>query len=280
MYSNKMAFAVKVNGKVLREFKDKVYIPFGSEYSLLIKNLHTVRALVTIEIDGKSVNDGGFIVSPNSEFELERFVKNLNKGNRFKFIERTGKIEEHRGVKMDDGLIRIEYQFEKLAPKVEIDEVHHYVDHIYHDYYWPRYRPYYNPRPRLKYSSGSNSSPLRGASFTSSASAFNCSVGASAPQTTLTTSDNFLTTDSLAENDVGITVAGSESHQKFSTGYINTLEETKHSMVIHLLGESSKGHIAVPVTVKHKNKCTICGHQNKVSAKFCSECGTALEVIS
>jgi hypothetical protein len=34
MYSNKLAVAIKANGKVLREFKDEVYIPFGQEYSL------------------------------------------------------------------------------------------------------------------------------------------------------------------------------------------------------------------------------------------------------
>ena len=38
MYLQKLAVAVKVNGKVLREVGDTVYIPFGSEYSILIKN--------------------------------------------------------------------------------------------------------------------------------------------------------------------------------------------------------------------------------------------------
>jgi len=41
MYESKLAAAIKVDGKVLREFKDTVHIPFGSEYTVLLKNLNT-----------------------------------------------------------------------------------------------------------------------------------------------------------------------------------------------------------------------------------------------
>ena len=43
MYLNKVAVAIKSNGKVLREQGDNVYIPFGSEYSIQVKNLNSVR---------------------------------------------------------------------------------------------------------------------------------------------------------------------------------------------------------------------------------------------
>jgi hypothetical protein len=52
MYSNKLVASIKSNGKILREFNDKVYVPFGTEYSILIKNLNTVRASVNIFVDG------------------------------------------------------------------------------------------------------------------------------------------------------------------------------------------------------------------------------------
>ena len=55
MYNQKLVASLKANGKILREFKDTVYIPFGSEYSFLIKNLNTTRALVNIFIDGEDV---------------------------------------------------------------------------------------------------------------------------------------------------------------------------------------------------------------------------------
>ena len=62
MYQSKLVASLKANGKILREFKDTVYIPFGSEYSFLIKNLHTQRAVVNIFIDGEEVVEGGLVV--------------------------------------------------------------------------------------------------------------------------------------------------------------------------------------------------------------------------
>lgn len=129
MYANKLAVALKVNGKVLREMKsegserdDTVRIPYGSEYSVFVKNMNSVRALVRIEIDGESVTDGmSLIVEANDDIEIERFVKNRNMdtGLKLKFIERTQKIEDGpRGIKTEDGLIRVEYEFEREPAKI------------------------------------------------------------------------------------------------------------------------------------------------------------------
>ena len=119
MYNSKLVASIKANGKVLREFKDTVYIPFGSEYSILLKNLNTVRALINIYIDGDNVVPGGLVLNAGQVVDLQRAIRNgnLSEGNRFKFIERTSNIEDHRGIKLEDGLIRVEYQFEKVYPK-------------------------------------------------------------------------------------------------------------------------------------------------------------------
>jgi membrane protease subunit (stomatin/prohibitin family) len=82
-------------------------------------------------------------------------------------------------------------------------------------------------------------------------------------------------------NDAGITVPGSRSTQKFSTTYMGALEEEKHTIVLKLLGETPDNKpVLKPVTVKHKPKCTTCGKQNRAHAKFCTECGTALEIFA
>lgn len=113
MYSNNFAAAIKVNGKILREFGDTVYLPFGSEYEIRLKNLHSQRAKVNIDIDGSTVTGNGLIIRPQQTVDLERFIRdNLNEGNKFKFIERTDKIENHRGIKLEDGLITIRFEFE------------------------------------------------------------------------------------------------------------------------------------------------------------------------
>lgn len=116
MYAQKMAAAIKVHGQSLRELGENVYLPFGSEYSIYLKNLNTVRASVKIEIDGQDVTQGvSLVIDPNDSFELERFIKNGNlaKGNRFKFIEKTAAVAAHRGDRVDDGLVRITYKFER-----------------------------------------------------------------------------------------------------------------------------------------------------------------------
>lgn len=154
MYQERLAIAVKTNGKVLREQGDTVFVPFGSEYTLYIKNMHSLRALVRIEIDGTDGTDGtdategtSLIVPANGSIEIERFIKagNFDKGQRFKFIERTSKIENGpRGIKTEDGLIRVEFEFERepipmknfyyvdptpiwtTYPKKEVHHHHHY----------------------------------------------------------------------------------------------------------------------------------------------------------
>ena len=122
MYANKMVASIKANGRILREHKDTVYIPFGSEYSFLLKNLNTTRALVNVFIDGEDMTPGGLVLNAGQEVDLERSIKggNLMEGNRFKFIERTGAIENGpRGIKLEDGLVRIEFQFEKPPMRVQ-----------------------------------------------------------------------------------------------------------------------------------------------------------------
>jgi hypothetical protein len=243
MYESKLAAAIKVDGKVLREFKDTVHIPFGSEYTILLKNLNTTRAVVNVFIDGNDMVPGGLVLDPGREVDLERSVKNgnLTEGNRFKFIERTGSVEKHRGIGIEDGLVRIEFQFEQP------------------------------PRPILWNTSNINSiypqgGILRGVNDVHYG--VTCST-ASYDATSVNSSHSLL-------NDVGITVPGSHSTQKFSTAYVGVLESVKHSMVFKLFG----GTMPKPITVKHKPKCVTCGKQNKATSKFCQECGTALEIFA
>jgi len=123
MYNQKLVASIKSKGKVLREFKDTVYIPFASEYSILLKNLNTTRAVVNVYIDGDNVVPGGLVIDAGRTIDLERWIKNgnLSEGNKFKFIERTQAIEDGpRGIKMEDGLVRIEYQFEIPRPILNI----------------------------------------------------------------------------------------------------------------------------------------------------------------
>ena len=87
-------------------------------------------------------------------------------------------------------------------------------------------------------------------------------------------------TAQAAVNDVGITVAGSKSDQKFSTATWFPTETGKHTIVLKIRGETAdNARVTAPVTVKTKPKCTTCGTVNKATSKFCSNCGTALQIF-
>jgi hypothetical protein len=66
MYKDMLVAAIKVNDKVLREQAEEVHLPFGSEYSIFLKNLNTRDVCVKIEIDGKPAVGDGVVIRPGS----------------------------------------------------------------------------------------------------------------------------------------------------------------------------------------------------------------------
>jgi hypothetical protein len=109
MYSEKFIAVVKSGGRILRERDIRsgdgtVLLPFGSEYSIEMQNLYTEKAIVSITIDGQDILcNRALTIDPNQKFELERFLDDLDAGNRFRFIQKTKEIIENRGDKLDDG---------------------------------------------------------------------------------------------------------------------------------------------------------------------------------
>lgn len=292
MYNQKLVASLKANGKILREFKDTVYCPFGAEYSILLKNLNTVRALVNVYIDGENQTPGGLVLNAHQEVDLQRSIKNgnLTEGNCFKFIERTGAVENHRGVKLEDGIVRIEYQFEIPRPVINISDTSWMNDT--HKF---RYTGSSGGMTNAVGTAGSTSGTMningmlrtadysKGATLRAMASGATdeyCATNNIVAQASV--HDGMATMDSyVPKNDAGITVPGSKSTQKFQTAYIGALDPQTHSIVLKILGETPDNEpVRKPITTKHKPKCITCGKQNKANAKFCSECGTALEIFA
>ena len=276
-YKNKFAAAIRVNGKILREYQETVYLPFGSEYQIRLKNLHTVRSLVNVFIDGDNVVPGGLVLSSGQEIDLERAIRNgnLSEGNKFKFIERTQNIEKNRGIKIEDGVIRIEYQFEKV-----------YVSNGQYPYEWK-----YNCNHDWMYTKGLyqvfNSTACQSMTSNSIESTYEPSKASTSrpiatasvgPRIAQNASTGVLR--SFVANDAGITVPGSHSDQSFQTASWFATEVEKHSIVLKLLGETEDNkQVMKPITTKYKPNCVTCGRQNKATAKFCSECGTAMAIL-
>lgn len=264
-YKKNFVLAVKVNGKILRESGEEVQLPFGSEYSILLKNLNPVRAQAQISIDGKEATTW-LVLPANGEMEVERFLRkdNLKQGNRFKFIERTQAVEDHRGIQIEDGLLRVEFKKEKVFELPKVTHEYHY----HHDcwgwpYTWPykRFYDYVGPTWSTNTTMGDNSQKIvRSASLTSVQSQMQCNVS-----------------KQVDENTAGITAAGGISNQQFvSVSSFQT--EASEVLTLKLIGKHGKVDIQRPVTVDLRVKCQTCGKRAK-SGKFCQQCGTSLQII-
>jgi hypothetical protein len=203
-FSNDFVCTILFNGKPLREFneggKRVCRIPFGTEYSIKLKNKSLRRALVSISIDGTDVFTGARLELGVGETKIvERFVDKLDSGNKFKFIsveegKRDGSIQDPTSE--DNGRITVQFY-----PEIE-----------------------------RKIRSTSFSNLLRGASATTSYPFDYMSTGSSSGFTTdsssgfTTDSSSGFTTDATTAccmalnsvSDSGATVEGSRSSQAFA----------------------------------------------------------------
>lgn len=321
MYNKNLAMAVKVNGEVLREIDGKVYLPFGSEYTLYFKNTSTRRVKIKVSVDGQDAMDGAtLIVRENSTAELKRFMKNgnMNDGNSFKFIEKTHQISQHRGDRVEDGLITVQYEFEREEP-------------IWYSRAFPL-QATNRPHPDSYYSKGLNSGDFHADTITTYSSSVHDGAASMDWSSSLEDSAPRAALNMVAQNTAGITAPGSYNSQQFiKSSWAGTDASTKASMTIHLMGvieevdpvveeiilkhwQKEYGHtdvkvlpkerrvkkviveddqgvhitadnititgakVSVAVTTKSQVECSMCGSKYKSGTKYCSECGTSLRI--
>lgn len=254
--------SIKSGKDFLKEDKDgTVYLPFKSTYSIFLKNLNSKKALVKISLDGEDIGNE-VIINPNSSLDLERFLGDLNSGNKFLFTEKTKKISEHRGDHIDDGIIRVSVTYEQ--DKVEIPIIKEIPVITYKKHYYDIWEPYY-PISTITWQSNT-----RSVNDSASGNTITCqSMGNSFNTVNCCASVDSFNTD-------GITVKGSISSQQFTYGNIGSLENNSTIFIFQLKGIKSSGvEIKEPVTKKSKIICEICGTENSV-VNFCGECGNCL----
>lgn len=239
MYNNNFVVVIRHKGKVLRESTNgTVRLPFGSDYSILLKNKDSRKAVADVEIDGEDVATG-VIVSANDSVELKGAINGLRVNNRFRFIKKTKEISNYRGDRPDDGLVRVEYRFERYEP------VHIPINPI-------------RPIKKKRVDWGDTTHWV----------CDNTDV--------IHTSNN--STFLNHYSDAGITVPGAETRQDFVYGNTRTLEYQSHVIILHLRGRTNRQKaIRKPITVKTKLRCNTCGRRSKSSMKFCGNCGTYLK---
>ena len=288
MYNKNFVVAIKVGGKVLREVEDLVYLPFGAEYTILLKNTSTLKVKAKVSIDGKdATEDVHLVIYPGESTELKRFIRNgnLEVGNAFKFIEKTAQIEAFRGNKAEDGLITVEYEFEKpyVAPKIYDDLWPYYYGRLGGHYKGGCMGGSSHPVFYNSVSSDSLGGSMQNASYSMTTSADSDDTMARSAcnySSEVKLKASSVTRSLVPKNDAGITAPGQVVDQKFSTASWFATDGVKHSMTLQLKGQTDNAKVVTKaVVVKKVQRCTMCGTNTKQTAKFCHQCGASVEIV-
>src|SRR5574337_755655 len=263
VFKSNFVAAIKVNNKFLREYEDAVRMKFDSEYSLYFKNLDSRKALVKVSIDGKDVLDGHrLIINGDSNLELMGYLDESQAKQAFKFIKRTNEIEEFRGITPEDGIIRVEIQYEKEHPV--------YRNVIYTPVWYPY--PCWNPPYTITYWGTTYTNGIGGYTYISGGGRTTTSSSSiSIQQPTSTSVYSSMAADIYRTHDLddGITVKGSDVDQYFYQGYIGELESEKSVISFKLMGFDQKKITEKPIFTNDKIQCKTCGLKSKSHNKYC-----------
>jgi len=253
MYKNGFVLVVKdSNGKVLRDSGSKVELPFYEEYSLLLKNKNSEKAVAKVFIDGEdALNGKKLIIDGYDDLVLERFLKNdLSKGRKFQFVPQSDERIKHKKKSGELGIIEVVFQKEKEFKLNFIGDNEYTPFPPYKPHPWVPHDPY-RPTPMKPYYRCGSMSSIQSCSFSmgkTRAGGQSCRIGG--------------------------TAEGSRSTQSFRHGNIGSLENETITIRLRIVplpqGESK--------TVKDTKNifCIDCGKKNPYKAVYCMACGNKL----
>jgi hypothetical protein len=254
--SYKAGFVVNVvrGSQIIEDENGTVAIPFDSEYKIRLKNKNNRDAVVKVSIDGRNVTKlGDVIVRKDEVIELERFVDDLNEGNKFRFVNLTDIHPSLRDNPLN-GIITVQFRLVKES-KWPI---------IFNPWYYP-VEPFYYPHWRY-YDSVNFSETIPSATTTTSGTIYSNSGNIC-----------FCSAQNISDVSNGKTVEGNYSDQKFSYGYIGNLEYTETTITLKLVGYETGSKKSKEIyTYPGSRYCTQCGYKVEETDKFCSGCGNKL----
>ena len=258
MFKDDHAIAILLDGKVLPEKDNSVVMQFGSEYKIRLRNKSRNKSIADVFIDGDTAAKG-IILDPDSHVDLERFVKDLNVGARFKLARLTDPGVVQPG-ESQNGLVEVKFYPEKQIQQVITHDIHQH--HYCGNYCCPICKPWdkhpqpypvYPSYPWITYCSTSGG----GGTFSSSNT-----VPISSKSTMESCTDWMPVEHNLGVPEAAATIKGSQSDQKFVSVVIDVDTSQCVTLSIKLMGAS--GVIKVcPCGRKRKNEryCPQCGKQ-------------------
>lgn len=217
-------------GKSYREFeserlnhgrKSKIYLPFNSEYKILIKNNSDRRIKMDIDIDGTSVSGmGGLIMNAHSTETLERFVDVAKK---FLFVRKNDErvSDPSSG---DNGIlkIRIEKEVSSFFPTWTTTT----WPNVNQPPMWHSDNTRYLVSP-ANYTTYSAQSTIGMVNDSNTAYSCNCSMSMGSTKKL-----------SMLTEESGATVEGGNSNQQFTTTTWAGTDGVAYEFVFKLLGQN------------------------------------------
>ena len=114
MYSNKFVVVVIVDGKIQQETQNGICeIPFGSHYTVRLRNKNSKRAICKLSIDNESVGD--FIIPANSHIDIE-CPTHVDRKFRFAALDSEAAYDQGKNAHFEQGhhgLIKAEFALER-----------------------------------------------------------------------------------------------------------------------------------------------------------------------
>ena len=249
MFKNNFVATVNVKNRTVRERNGIITLPFNSEYSIYLKNQNTVRSVAIITIDGEDIGHN-IVIDPGSSVEIERYIKKMDNGYKFKFIKKIDDIKLHRGEKSEDGLVRIEFRKEK--PHESYGVYTSFTDTSNYTRYNIKYDGTTNASSDINYLSGT-------------------------PVFSAYSSSSIFPSDSIVRGSDGLTVPGGDSNQRFDFVHVGELESESTTIVFKLTGYDSRDDLVKQaIYTRKKYTCEYCGRKNKSYHTFCFNCGARI----
>jgi hypothetical protein len=234
-----------------KETSPTYYLEKGQEFQIELFNPTKDTVLAKIQLNGKSISQGGLILKPGQRVFLERY---LDVAKKFMFdTYEVSNTEEVKKAIEDNGDFKVE--FYKESQNVNFGSNITYTNITYTT----------QPSTLTIHGTGNYNScvnlPFAGSLTTSNSGTYNLT-----DTTVLYNTNN--TSRSL---ETGRVEAGSNSDQKFE--YVNKSFDyyAFHTVECKLLPVSQKINTVEDINVKRY--CTNCGAKQKPEFKFCPSCG-------
>jgi hypothetical protein len=241
-------------GQILREFGNKVYLPFYEEYKIFLKNLRSQRAVVSLKIDGTDILGGNrLVIYGNDSIDLERFLEknNLLTGRRFKFAPVEGNAQDPNS--SENGIVEATIQWEAFPQITWTYSPPSGTGH-YQFSTTPMYTPHYETLCGTAGTIGTINAK-RMSSVSNMASFVNLERHINSSQK-------------------GVTVEGGISNQAFSPTIVSCLGPEITTIRLQILVPEQT---ETTVATTKKVYCINCGKKLKNNYKFCPRCGTKQE---